>query len=323
MTRHIALCALLLWTTGCINLELPLFGGPLEQQVVLGQSGPKVLLLDIDGTIGLQPESNALGFGGGESMTARIRQQLDLAARDGEIRAVVLRINSPGGSAIASQILHGEILRFKATHDVPVVAQMLGMATSGGYYVAMAADQVRAYPTAITGSIGVIMMGFDVSGLMDKVGVASETMVTGPFKDSGSPFRPMRDEERAHLQAIGDDLLVSFVEAVDAGRPALDRAQVEGLADGKIYTARQALANGLIDAVGDLESAVEAARDAAGLSGEVRVVAYARPGERRENLFSMSAPVWNPQLGAQRWNPLFQQPGFFYLWMPGAGGMLP
>ena len=197
----------------------------------------------------------------------------------------------------------------------PVVAQLMGAGTSGAYYVAMAADEVRAYPTTVTGSIGVIIAGINVSGLMERFGVADQTITTGPFKDAGSPLRPMRPEERAQLESVARDLFGSFLDVVEAGRPKLARARIEALADGRVYSGPQALESGLVDALGDLPEAVEAAKKASGIAGEARVVVYHRPGQEPEGLFwaSAAAPPAAPSLDPSE----LAGPSFLYLWSPG------
>ena len=317
MTRLVAALACALAATGCVTVNFPgLSTGPLEESVVDGETGPKILMLDLSGPLTTKPEESRFGIGRRESPTARFREEVDVALEDDEIAALLLRIDSPGGTVIASDILYREVKRFKEKSGRPVIAQLMGAGTSGAYYVAMAADQVRAYPTTVTGSIGVIIMGLNLSGLMERWGVQDQTITTGPFKDAGSPLRPMRPEERAQLESVAQDLFGAFLDAVEAGRPKLTRAQIEALADGRIYSATQAQAHGLVDALGDLPQAVDAAKSAAGISGEARVVTYHRPGEEPAGLFWASAdPAAGP---AMEPDPL-AGPAFLYLWAPGAG----
>jgi protease IV len=309
-------CAAL--ASGCITVNLPASGtGELEEAVVDGESGPKILMVDVAGTLTTRSDSGSFGLGGRESPTARMREEIERALEDDEIAALLLRIDSPGGTVIASEVLYREVRRFKAETERPVIAQMIGAGTSGAYYVAMAADEVRAYPSTVTGSIGVIIAGINVSGLMERFGVANQTITTGPFKDAGSPLRPMRPEERAQLEGVARDLFASFLDVVQAGRPKLTRARIEELADGRVYSATQALAAGLIDGVGDLPEAVDAAKAAAGIAGDARVVVYHRPGEEPENLFWARTPAL-PEAKAFDWTQL-GGPAFLYLWSPGSG----
>jgi len=302
---------------GCVTGQL--FGGsrePLVETVIFGESGPKIALIDIDGVISDQAEDREFLEPSGEGMVARVREQLDLARDDASVRALLLRINSPGGTVTASDILYQELMRFKRDRGLPVVAHFLGVAASGAYYVAMAADEVIAQPTTVTGSIGVIFLGVNVSGLMQKIGVADQTLTAGDQKDAGSWLRPMKPAERAHLQAVLDDMHDRFKQIVVAGRPSLDARRVDALADGRIYSADQALANGLVDGLGDLEQAVAVTQRRAGLASS-RVVIYHRPREYRQNLYTQAPPAPNVlRLELTPSLPL-ARPGFLYLWAPG------
>jgi protease-4 len=296
-----------------------LFGGlpePLIETVVLGESGPKIAMIDIDGVISEQSGDRDLLEPFPEGMVARVREQLGRARDDATVRALLLRINSPGGTVTGSDIIHRELLRFKRDRGIPVVAHFMGVAASGAYYVAMAADEVIAQPTAVTGSIGVIFVGVNVSGLMEKLGVADQTLTAGDQKDAGSWLRPMKPGERAHLQAVLDDMHARFKQIVLAGRPQLDAARVETLADGRIFSADQALHNGLVDGLGDLEEAVAVTERRAGLTSS-RVVIYHRPREYRQNLYSRAPVV--PRVVRLELAPSLPlaRPGFLYLWAPG------
>jgi protease-4 len=302
---------------GCVNLDL--LGGttqPLAETVIRGTSGPKIALLDIDGVISESRDESQLLLPPEESMVARVREQLEHARQDADVHALLLRIDSPGGSVTGSDILYQELMRFKRERGVPVVAHFLGVAASGAYYVAMAADEVIAQPTAVTGSIGVIFAGVNVSGLMSKLGVADQTLKAGEQKDAGSWLRPMQPAERAHLQSVLDDMHARFKQVVAAGRSGLDARRIDGLADGRIFSAGQAQSLGLVDALGDLEQAVAAAERRAGLKSS-RVVVYHRPREYRHNLYSR-APVVPRALRVELVPSLpLARPGFLYLWAPG------
>ena len=299
----------------CVSIELP--GGvpaPLMETTVEGEGSAKILLLQIDGVLSDEPEASWYGLRR-ESPVARVREELDRARRDDSIDALLLRIDTPGGTVTASDLLYQEIVRFKKERGVPVVAQLMGMATSGGYYVAMSADTVIAHPTTVTGSIGVIFAGVNLSGLMAKYGVADQTITSGPFKDAGSPLRPMRPEERAQIQSVIDDMYQRFLDVVRRGRPALAPEDVARLADGRIYSAQQALANGLVDRIGDVEDAVDLARTRAGVE-EARVVTYHRPREYRKNLYTAEAPETAPRVEWPLPRLQLPQPAFLYLWAP-------
>jgi len=306
-----------LMVAGCITIDLP--GGKpgrLQETVVEGERGPKIALIEIEGLLREVARPTPLGLTEHESQVARVRAQLDMAAKDDAVKAVVLRIHSPGGTATASDIIYGEIRRFKAETQIPVVAQLMGIATSGAYYAAMAADRIYAHPTTVTGSIGVIFAGVNVAGFMEKLGFADQTITTGPYKDTGSPFRPMTAEDRALMRGVVNDLYRRFVAVVETGRPQLTPARVVELADGRIYSAPQALANGLIDGISDLHATIDTVRRQVGIE-EVRVVSYHRRREWRENLYTLP-----PGSQASAFEPaslleLLHAPTFAYLWWPG------
>lgn len=220
------------------------------------------------------------------------------------VRAVVVRINSPGGVVAPTQELHGAIKRLRAAGK-PVVASLGAVAASGGYYVAVAADQIYANPGTLTGSIGVIMQMANVNALLKKVGVDYVVVKAGEFKDIGNFARPMSLEERRVLQALLDDVHGQFISAVAAGRK-LDRAQVMRFADGRIFSGAQAKELHMIDALGGLEDALDGAATLAGLPKPPKVV-----GPRRK--FSLVDLVRN-QLGLfgmaalPRGLPMFKTP---------------
>jgi protease-4 len=302
---------------GCIQVQLWGLPRPLEETVVDGEAGPKILLLDVSGVLAEEaPERDLLGPVQ-DNPVSRVREQLDRARRDPAVRALLLRINSPGGTATASDLIHGEIVRFKQEREVPVVAQLMGVAASGGYYVAMAADEVVAQPTTVTGSIGVRFVSVSLAGLLQKLGIEDQTIVAGRHRDAGSLLRRMTREEREHLQRVIDDLHVRFEGVVAAGRPKLARERVDALADGSIYSAPQALALGLVDAIGGFDDSVARARALAGL-GEARVVRYHRPREYANNLYTRGAPA-APTLRLELPGGLGDalDPGFYFLWAPG------
>jgi protease-4 len=286
------------------------------ETVVDGEGSAKVLLLEIEGLIAETPQAGRIGFGERESLVARVRAQLEKAREDDAIEAVVLRIHSPGGTATASEILYREIKRYKEDTGRPVVAELMGIATSGAYYAAMGADAVYAYPTSVTGSIGVILSGVNLSGLMDKIGIADQTLTTGDFKDAGSPLRPMRQVEREQLESVLGDLYDRFKQVVAEGRPELGAERVAALADGRIFSADQAMEQGLIDGIVDLPGAVAEARRRAGVD-RARVVTYHRRREWSENVYTRAPTPGGELLEAFSFIHGLQAPTFLYLWRPG------
>lgn len=228
-----------------------------DEAFVAGDRGAqaKILQIPIHGAIA-ESQSPLLGSPGGT--VSQVRRALRKAAGD-DIDGVLLHVDSPGGGVTDSDEIHAMIVRFRRDHPTkPVLALFGDMAASGGYYVAVATERILARPTSITGSIGVIMSAWNFAKAADDFGVQQIAIKSDrtPYKDILSPTRPMREDEHALLTGIVEELYERFVTVVDEGRPELDRAQVIAVANGAIYTANQALANGLVDEIGDHEAAV-------------------------------------------------------------------
>lgn len=201
------------------------------------------------------------------------------------VKAIVLRIDSPGGGVVPSQEIHDAVRRVRNKSNKAVIASMGSVAASGGYYIAAATDRIVANPGTLTGSIGVIMEMANVEGLLQKIGVEGVVVKSGKYKDVGSPLRKMSDEERGLLQTVMDDVHKQFIEAVAEGR-ALELGDVQALADGRIFTGRQAKEAKLVDELGDLEDAIQLAADVVGIEGEPKVVEPRRRFSIRELLES-------------------------------------
>ncbi|HZR83105.1 MAG TPA: signal peptide peptidase SppA [Candidatus Binatia bacterium] len=195
-------------------------------------------------------------------------ETLDDLADRGSIAAVVVRINSPGGAVAPSQEMYAAVRRLR--EKKPVVASLGSVAASGGYYVASAADVVVANPGTLTGSIGVILSLANVTGLLEKIGVQAEVLKAGSYKDMGSPFRPMTDEDRAAFQEMLDQVHTQFIDAVATGRK-MDPADARRIANGRVYTGQQAKDLGLVDELGGVEEAVRIAASRSGITGEPTV----------------------------------------------------
>ena len=193
------------------------------------------------------------------------------------VKAIVVRIDSPGGAVAPTQEIFEEILRSKK--QKPFIASMGGMATSGGYYIAAACDQIIANPGTLTGSIGVIMQLTNVEELMKKIGVRGVNVKSGPNKDIGSPFQTLSPEGREILQSLVDNVHSQFVAAVAKGR-SMEEAQVRKLADGRIYSGAQAQQLGLVDQFGTLQDAIELAAKRAGIETEPAIY-YSKPEQER------------------------------------------
>jgi len=196
-------------------------------------------------------------------------EQLKKFVKDDSVKAIVLRINSPGGGVAPSQEIYEEVKKARAKK--PVLASMGALAASGGYYIACATQRVYANPGTITGSIGVIMPFMNVKDLVEKIGLKGMTVKSGVFKDMGSPMRDMTPQERELLQGVVDNVHHQFVNAVADGRN-LEREDVRRIADGRIFTGEQAKELGLVDVLGNLEDAVSDAGKLGKISGEPKVV---------------------------------------------------
>ena len=310
--------ALVLAGCSVISLDLTPRIRPLEEETVEGKGDAKVLLMDISGFLSDEVPSGGLSIGTPPPrvpMLVRVREELKKAAADSKVRALVVRINSPGGTVTASDIIFRELEGFRQQASVPIVAIMMDVAASGGYYVALAADTVVAHPTTVTGSIGVIMLSVNAEGLLQKIGVGTNTIKSGEHKDMGSPFRPLTVEERAIFQSVIDDLHRQFVARLVERRRVAPEAAAR-LADGRIFTAEQALRHGLVDRIGYVPDALEAARRAAGLE-EARVIVYRRPRQYRATYYARA----QTEAGAlASLGPLAgllgAGPRFLYLWLP-------
>jgi protease-4 len=196
-----------------------------------------------------------------------VNDLLAQATANPDIKAVVVRVNSPGGSVVASDEIYHAFLEY----DKPIVIWMGDMAASGGYYIACGSDYVFAHPDALTGSIGVISQFLSVEELMSKVGVDAVVITSGPSKDIGSPFREMTEEEQALWEGIIDEVHDGFVQVVAQARD-IPLEKVRELADGRVYTGRQALEHGLVDSVGTPDDAITKAAELGGIEGEPRVI---------------------------------------------------
>jgi protease-4 len=201
------------------------------------------------------------------------------------VKAIVLRIDSPGGGVVPAQEIHDAVKRVRTKSNKAVIASMGSVAASGGYYIAAAADRIVANPGTLTGSIGVIMETVNVEGLLKKIGVEGVVIKSGKYKDVGSPLRKMSEEDRGLLQTVMDDVHKQFIEAVAEGR-AIELTEAQALADGRIFTGRQAKEARLVDELGNLEDAIQLAADVVGIEGEPKVVEPRRRFSIREFLES-------------------------------------
>jgi protease IV len=311
-------CLLLSALTGCAFINMPITQkpSPLEEQSLEGDGAKKILLLEISGTISEQEKSGSLIGPSTPSMVSYIRESLHKAEEDKDLAGIILRINSPGGTITASDIIHHDLTEFKKRTKIPVVACIMSVGTSGAYYIASAADEITAHPTAITGSIGVILVKFNVEGLMGKIGVEEQTVKSGDKKDIMSIFRKATPEEIRLGQEIIDLFYGRFLDVVMA-RPGntLTREELRKLADGRIYPAGQSLQSKLIDKIGYLDDVIRELRKKIG-DDDARVVTFYRAGNFKGSIYSGAAE--KDGLGELLGGSLgsISGGGYMYLWSP-------
>ncbi len=323
MRRHflLILMAVAILASGCIKPKINLFPDttePLKERTVQGKGKEKILLIPIKGFISDSPKGLVRQRPG---MVQEVVSQLKRAEKDKNIKAVLLKVDSSGGSVSASDLLYHEIMDYKKRTGVKVVAAMMGTAASGGYYISLTGDTILAHPTTVTGSIGVIFLTPKVSGLMEKIGLEVEVDKSGRNKDMGSPFRKDTEEERQILQGLIDSLAKRFLDLV-ATRRKLDPAAMANISTARVYLAREALELGLVDEIGYLDDAIRQAERLGGLPADAKVIAYRRteypddnlyniatgkPGEDKLNLISLGLPD----------SASYLRSGLFYLWLPG------
>jgi len=239
--------------------------------VILGLIGSRVALRGYNGAtsgngIALINIKGYIGSGMDFRWTMR---NLETCKKDPRVRAIVLRIDSPGGEVVPAQ----EIYQFIKEINKPTVASFGGVAASGGYYIACACDKIIATPGSITGSISVFMELLNLTGLTEKIGVKYEVIKSREHKDIGSPFRDITEEERKILGDLVDDVYEQFVDAVVEGRD-LPRDEILQIADGRVFSGRQAKNIGLVDEIGTLQDAVNEAADLAGIEGEPEIIKF-------------------------------------------------
>lgn len=310
--------------SGCMFPTVKLFtdaSDPLKECVLEGEEDEKVLVVPVYGIISDIPRKSLMKDE--PSMVQDIVSQLRLAEADPDIRAVVFKIDSPGGSVTASDVLYHEILTFKQRTGVKVAAVIMNAAASGGYYIALPADWIMAHPTSITGSVGVIFLQPRFYEFMDKIGVGVDASTSGENKDMGSPFRAPTAAEEKIFQNLTESLGRRFLDLVTAHR----RLSPDALADvatARIYLAHEALELGLIDDIGYLNHAIAHAKTLAGIPETARVVIYRRTEYPDDNLYNIQSvfPEKMPRLidlglpDSGFWN----RAGFYYLWPAGIGG---
>ena len=309
---------------GCAAPQVKLFSDasdPLKESILQGTEKGKVLVVSLQGVISTRPREGT--FRTMPSMVQELASQLRMAEKDKEIKCLLLKVDSPGGTATASDILYNEILAFKERTKVKIVVSMMDIAASGGYYMSLPADVIFAHPTTITGSIGVVFMRPNVAGLIDKIGFNMDVNKSGKNKDMGSPFRRPTAEETQMLQDLTDDLADRFLTLVAKHR-SLEETTLSTISTARVYLPVEAKALGLIDKIGYLDEAIAEAIAISGLPEKAKVVAYRRTVFPNDNLYNPLTTRSNIQarplldLGLQNAATRLS-PGFYYVWAPALG----
>jgi len=321
---------------GCLperfTIDLRPARGELEESVVLEDPGagafaPKVALIHLDGFIADAeiPAGLTTTFNPVDEFVARLRE----AEEDEDVKALVVRINSPGGTVGGSDTIYREIRRFREKTGKPVVVSMGEVAASGGYYAALAADRIVAQPTTITASIGVIIQTFNVSEGLAMIGVDARAITSGPNKDLANPLEPERERHYEILAGVVEEHYQRFRSLVAERRSGISPPRLDELTDGRIVTGQTAAESGLVDQAGGLRDAFASAKELAGLPA-ARLVVFHPQGLAPRSPYAVRGPVTTPAIVAGggssteinlvqvRMNPWdgALPPGFYYLWRP-------
>lgn len=318
----IVVLAVVLFLIGCQAPRIRLFpsaADPLQEYTLAGKEKGKVLVISIRGTISDAPKKQFVITR--PSMVQEVVSQLRKAEEDPEVRAVLLKVNSSGGSVTASDILYNEIVAFKQKTKAKVVVVMMGVAASGGYYISLPADYILAHPTSVTGSVGVLFLRADVAGLMDKIGVGIEVSKTGKHKDMGSPFRQATTEEKQITEDLIGKLGQRFLDRIAEHRK-IDPDNLKAISSARIFLADDALKLGMVDRIGYLAEAVDQAKKLSDLPQDAKIVVYRRTRYPDDNLYNTSTSHYEGRglsIVSLDLPPALTsfQTGFYYLWQPG------
>ena len=308
--------------SGCANIKLDFLVDkmdPLEEQTVIpGTSSSKILLINVDGFIS---QEGGLDFiRDNSSMVEDMVSQLRLAAKDMRIKAVLIKVNSPGGTSTASDIIYHEIMNYKQTTGNKVYAHMMDIAASGGYMISLPADKITAQPTAVTGSIGVIFLRPKLDGLCEKIGVSMYVSKSGENKDMGSPFRKESKEEEEIFQSIINGLNDHFYSLVQKHRK-ISPENLNKIKTARVFLADEALKVGLIDGIGYADDAITGCILDAGLDKFSKVIVYRRKEYPNDNIYNTSRTSASGNYSLVNLGVLStlgnMKTGFYYVW-PGS-----
>lgn len=308
--------------TGAFQIEMISADKKLKESQVQKDKGffisDKIAIIDVEGTMANERQSGLLTSG--ENPVSIFIEKLDKAANDDNVKAVVIRMDTPGGTVVAADIMYHQLKEFKRKTQKPVIVSVTGMACSGGYYLSCAADGIIAQPSSVVGNIGTIFQTFSIEGTMNKIGIKTVTIKSGTLKDIGSPLHNLTDPEKEVLQGIITEMFQQFVSIVHESRKSISEQKLTELTDGRVFTAKQALDEKLIDKIGYLPEAITWAKELAKVE-KAKVVLYHRPSLYTPNAYSSasaSAAGLEPLINIEL--PDWLTPGrtqFLYLWQPG------
>lgn len=314
--------------TAVVKPEMPVNNaGPIVSQTVAADHGtdcdcencaattPRIAVIDVDGLL-VNADMTGLGSAG-ENPVALFRERLDAVRKDSRVKAVVIRINSPGGGVTATDIMWHDLEKFREQTRLPVVACIMDVGTGGAYYLATASDYIVAHATSVTGGIGVILNLYDLSLMLEHYQILSVPVKSGPNIDMGTPLRELGEERRKMLQGMADEYHEIFNRVVLDARPGVESAVADTF-DGRVFSASQALERKLIDQVGYLDDAVAVAKQLSGVA-RARVAMYHRCNDRARSPYAITPnvplqasvfPLSIPALDRTK------MPTFLYLWQP-------
>jgi protease IV len=325
-------CLLLLVGCGTPSLLITPVSSSSELQEETVQPGKgffqsKVAIIEVEGVLANEREGGLLKPT--ENKMSLFVQQLDQAENDPDVKAVVLRVNSPGGTVSSADAMYDMVCRFRKKTGKPVVASIQEIGASGAYYVSCGADKIMAQPTSLVGSVGVIFETMDFVGTLDKLGIRSHAIASGSLKEMGSPFKDLEPREQAIMQQLVEEYFARFIGVVRDNRPVTEKPAEQltdyekdsyaGIYSGRVFSGDEALKLGLIDKTGLLSDAIDEARNLAGVPN-AKAVMYRRPYAYGGSIYAENdtpapkADVTHLELpGANDFLP----DGFYYLWRPG------
>jgi len=294
---------------------------PLKEFTLEGTGSDKVLLISVTGTISDSPKKDLISSS--PSVVEEVVAQINKAKKDKQIKAVLFKINSPGGTITASDILYHEISVYKEKAGVKLAVSMMDLAASGAYYISLPADLIMAHPTTITGSVGVISLQPKVAGLMNKLGLGVDVKKFGKHKDMGSPFRESSEEEQKLMQKTVNDFGERFIGLVKKHRKLSPQSLAE-VSTARVFLADEALGLGLIDKIGYISDALKETKKIAGISEDAKVVVYRRTEFPEDNYYNIADAGFGklsiPAINLELPEAFSLKAGFYYLW-PGAISM--